>query len=143
MNITVDVSGYICEGCGRLTPMHYSFCTYCGTKNLSKPKNDQIKLRSPKQRNFSEEEERYIVYLEKRNLLQLADRQYQINIKLENGTTVKVPLIGRQNSKDALNYLRKTGLLRADELYRFTNWPSVDPCIGPDYLHVSACVCVN
>ena len=120
--------------------MSFKYCPYCGTERFSKPKINPVEIPKHEEQDFSPKDE-ITVYLGKLNLLHLADKQYQIYIQLENGTTVKVRLIGRQNSNDALKYLRDAGLLRVDEPYHFLDWPSANPCIGPWYHHVSACVC--
>lgn len=139
-NATFDETGYVCNVCGKFNPMSFKYCPYCGTERFSEPKINHVEIPKPKEQVYSPKDE-ITVYLGKLNLLHLADKQYQIYIQLENGTTEKVLLIGRQNSNDALKYLRDSGLLRADEQYYFLDWPSADPCIGPWHHHVSACVC--
>lgn len=139
-NATFDETGYICTVCGSINPLSFKFCPNCGTERFSMPKVNNFEIQKIKIQDFSQNDE-ITEYLRKLNLLHLADKQYQIYIQLENGNTAKVPLTGRQNSNDALNYLRDAGLLRVDEWYRFLDWPSADPCIGSCYHNVSACVC--
>lgn len=131
------------QGCGRFNPMSFRYCPNCGTKRYSEEKFSATEIQNipyNKAEDFSREDE-ITEYLRKRNLLHLADKRYLISVRLENGNIVTVPLTGRQTSSDALRYLQNRGFLSKNKEYKFRNWPKADPCIGPWYQHVSACVC--
>lgn len=142
-NMLTDDTGYVCATCGRFNPMEFNFCPICGTKRFSTSNNDyQIPKYNPIDENktvFPTDET--VEYLRKMNLQHLADKQYEISVQLPNGYRVMVPLIGKQNSNDALKYLCSIGLLSNEETYRFTNWPTANPCIGPWFHNISAFVC--
>ena len=129
-----------CSICGWINPSSNVFCPNCGKRLKTIPYYDDIEIPKSKNQNSSSED-KISEYLSKRNLLQFADKQYQIKVKLRVGHIVKIQLIGNQNSNDALKILRDKGLLSKDFEYRFANWPSANPVIGPWYHHVSACVC--
>lgn len=135
-----DENGYICSGCGRFNPKSYKFCPNCGMKLLSEFNSANTEMQNYKIDDFCQEDET-TVYLRKMNLLHLAGKQYLINVRLEDRNIVTIPLTGRQNSNDALQYLQNKGFLSKNKRYQFTNWPQANPCIGPWYQHASACVC--
>lgn len=139
-NTSSDETGYVCNFCGRFNPMSFKFCPDCGNERFTRPNIQAVEIPQPKVQDTVPEDET-TVYLRKIGLLHLANKQYQIQIQLENGALVKVPLIGRQNSNDVLTYLRDRQILSKDVTYKFPNWPNADPCIGPWYHHVRACVC--
>lgn len=140
----VDENGYICKGCGVFNPMSFKYCPYCGTKQFS----DSVIPSAPAKNSAFQDDEPTIPmedettrYLRKMNLLHLADQQFGVTVQLENGKRVVVSLPGRQRSDDVLKILHDKGVISYQKTYRFTNWPSANPCIGPAYHLISACVC--
>ena len=138
-------TGYVCNSCGQFNPMRFKFCPNCGTERFKqeKPGNASVigrKIELPRPIS-AEPKDEILSYLEKIGLLQCAEQQYCIRVQLENGSVVSIPVIGRMNSNDALRYLRNNAYIQANVEYRFSDWPKADPCIGPWYHHVSACVC--
>ena len=143
---STDETGYVCGFCGRFNPMNFKYCPNCGTERFSNLSASFAPITPvvPKKIINSQEnsqEDRITSYLKNLNLLHLAEKQFQITIQLENGEKIAISLLGRQNSNDALQYLRSNGLISFGNNYIFTNWPTAAPCIGPDCQHISACVC--
>lgn len=136
-----DETGYFCTGCGRFNPMRYNFCPDCGTERFAKSQPSVGQIPTDRQKIVYNPQNEISEYLNKRGLLHLADRQFNVSVELENGEIVTIQLLGKQNSNDVLNCLRNMGLLRTNMLYRLPDWPDADPCLGPWYHHVGSCVC--
>ena len=81
------------------------------------------------------------VYLRKIGLLDCAEQQYHILVRLEDGRIFGIPVIGRQKSNDVIQKLIDDGVLNADKVYRFRNWPKADMLAGASYEYENACVC--
>ena len=81
-------------------------------------------------------------YLEKIGRLDQAQKWFDVRIAVPGKTEpVTIRLTGASRSRDALARLYEMGYLISLGNYRFNDWPSADPVIGPWYHHVSACVC--
>ena len=80
-------------------------------------------------------------YLRKIGLLDYAEKKYHILARLDDGQTFCIPAIGKQKSNDVLQKLIDDGVLNADKVYRFRNWPKADMLAGARYEYENACVC--
>lgn len=89
----------------------------------------------------SVQEDATSVYLRKIGLLDCAEQQYHILVRLEDGRIFGIPVIGRQKSNDVIQKLIDDGVLNADKVYRFRNWPKADMLAGASYEYENACVC--
>lgn len=138
--IDPDETAYLCNVCGRTNPMSFKFCPECGTprfgrKDSNSDTNTELRAKKP------EPEDEISAYLRKRGLLALADQMVDVHVMLPDHSIVTISLKGRQNAHDALQSLYLNGYLYHIRDFRFNDWPTADPCIGPWYHHVNACAC--
>lgn len=134
-----DDTVYICNVCYASNRFSYNFCNNCGN-NLKPRPIPPIPCTPPTPSKSDDERNTNEKYLSEIGLLHLSEEMFEINIEIE-GKRIKIQLKGYQRSGDALAKLRELGFLQNDKSWRFKNWPRANPCIGPFYHHVSACVC--
>lgn len=63
-------------------------------------------------------------------LLHLANKKFNVKIKIENNELITIQLLGYQNPSDAFRLLRENGYLDSDKRYYFVNWPKTKALIN-------------
>lgn len=81
------------------------------------------------------------VYLKKIGLLDCAEQSYNVLVRLVDGRFFNIPVIGRQKSDDVIKKMIDDGVLNADKIYRFRDWPKANSIIGSRCEYQNACVC--